>query len=296
MEETLNCNVCEKPGSYAQASEVNTIRCNVRRFGHERFTMWRCTHCNSLHCKEAVDLDAYYADYPMTRQTRDFATERAFANRLRVMRRFGLRDDSLVLDYGCGKGLFVSFLREKGFNATGYDPYVPEFANREILDARFDFVTSQDVIEHVAEPRELAVEYRRLLKTGGMLFIGTPNADEIKLDERFSMELHPPYHRHILSERALRDICLGAGLKPVRTYHRFYFDTPFPMVNTQFIKRYIRKTGGYLDAGFEKPRVAMVLTSPELLFYGFFGYLFRSRGNMLGVFKNVEDSLSGAVA
>jgi hypothetical protein len=118
-----------------------------------------------------------------------------------------------------------------------------------------------------------------------MLFIGTPNADEITLDEGYSMELHPPYHRHILSERALKEICLKAGLKPITIYRRFYYDTLFPMVNTQFIKRYIRKAGGYLDAGFEKPRISMVLTSPELLFYGIFGYFFRARGNMLGVFQ-----------
>ena len=288
MLETVTCNVCEKPGSFERATETNAINCNVRRFGNESFTVWRCTNCKSLHCKEAVDLDAYYVDYPMTKQVRDFATLRAFSNRLRMMRKHGLQPKHSVLDYGCGTGLFVSFLKEHGFNVVGYDPYVAEFSDRATLDGRFDFITSQDVIEHVSEPRELAAEYQLLLKQGGMLFIGTPNADEITLDEHFSMELHPPYHRHILSEKALIDLCQKAGMRRVTVSHRFYYDTLFPMVNTQFIKRYIRKTGGYLDAGFEDPRVGLVLTSPELLFFGFLGYFFRARGNMLGVFQRVE--------
>lgn len=57
------------------------------------------------------------------------------------------------------------------------------------------------------------------------------------------------------------------------------------MINTQFIKHYIHKAGGYLDAGFEDPKIALVLTSPELLFFGFLGYFFRSRGNMTAIFR-----------
>lgn len=288
MLETLNCNVCENPASFELASEANTVFCNVRKFRNESFTVWRCTNCKSLHCKEAVDLDVYYANYPMTKQIRDFATLRAFTNRLRVMQKHGLLHKHSILDYGCGTGLFVSFLKEHGFNSVGYDPYVAEFSDRATLNGRFDFITSQDVIEHVSEPRELAGEYQRLLKRGGMLFIGTPNADEIIVDEHYSMELHPPYHRHILSEKTLIALFQKAGMRNVVVNHRFYYDTVFPMVNTQFIKRYIRKSGGCLDAGFESPKVGLVLTSPELLFFGFLGYFFRSRGNMLGVFQRVE--------
>lgn len=288
MGETLSCNVCASPGSFDQALEANAISCNVRKFGNERFTVWRCANCRSLHCKEAVDLDAYYVDYPMTKQVRDFATQRAFINRLRTMEKYGLQPEHAILDYGCGTGLFVSFLKERGFHAAGYDPYVRAFSDRAILSGRFDFVTSQDVIEHVSEPRELAAEYQRLLNRGGMLFIGTPNADEIELNNTYSMELHQPYHRHILSENALTEVCQQAGLRPIAINRRFYYDTLFPMVNTQFIRRYIRKTGGYLDAGFEAPRVGLVLTSPELLFFGLLGYFFRARGNMLGVFQRAD--------
>lgn len=284
-DETLRCNVCENPGSFDQTPEAKAIHSNVRKFGHESFTVWRCPNCLSLHCKEAVDLEAYYVGYPMRTQSLDFATLRAYQNRLRLMRKHGLQAAHSILDYGCSTGLFLDFLKARGYKAMGYDPYVSEFSDRLTLDREFDFVVSQDVIEHVAEPRELVEVYARLLKTGGKLFIGTPNASEITLDERYSMELHQPYHRHILSETALTALCKQAGLRLITVDHRFYYDTLYPMVNTQFIKRYIHRTGGFLDAGFEEPRVGLVLTSPELLFFGLLGYFFRAQGNMVAIFS-----------
>ena len=283
--ETLICNVCENPGAIDQATEMQSIPCNVRRFGSQSFTVWRCCNCQSLHCKEAVELDDYYLGYPMRNQRPDFATTQAFHNRLRVLKRHGLSRAHMILDFGSGTSLFVDFLKDKGFDAVGYDPYVPEFADRSVLGRRFDFVISQDVIEHVADPRTALQEHVGLLKSGGVLCIGTPNASEIQLTDEFSMELHQPYHQHILSEKALIDMGNRAGLRAVDVYHRFYYDTLFPMVNTQFIKRYVRKAGGFLDAGFEEPRVGLVLRSPELVFFGLFGYFFRARGSMLGVFR-----------
>lgn len=283
--ETVMCNVCENPGSIEQSLEVESVPCNVRKFAHKSFTVWRCPNCLSLHCKETVDLDSYYVGYPMRTQSIDFATGRAYQNRLGLMRRHGLGAAHLILDYGCSTGLFVDFLKSRGYHATGYDPYVSAFSDRSILNNQFDYVSSQDVIEHVADPRELVDEYAGLLKAGGKLLIGTPNASEISLNERYSMELHQPYHRHILSESALTTLCERAGLRRVAVDHRFYYDTLYPMVNTQFIKRYIHRTGGFLDAGFEKPRIGLVLTSPELLFFGFLGYFFRAPGHMVAVFE-----------
>lgn len=294
MSESVTCVACialgeTKPGIFEHASEVSKIRCNVRRFADHVFTVWRCPKCSSLHCKETVDLDEFYAGYPMREQKADFATVRAFGKRLRVMLQHGLKRRHSILDYGSGTALFVDFLKKKGYDAIGYDPYVEQVADRNVLSRAFDFVTSQDVIEHVADPYGSLVEHAQLLKSGGTLCLGTPNASEIALTDEFSMELHPPYHRHILSEKALTDLCRLAKLTPIATYNRFYFDTLFPMVNTQFIKRYIRRTGGFLDAGFEEPRIGTILLSPELLFFGFFGYFWRAPGNMTVVLRKISN-------
>lgn len=287
MNDTVLCNVCDQPGKFGTAAEVGRIRCNVRRFGSEAFTIWRCPNCRSLHCKESVDLNRYYAGYPMRMQKADFATSRAFDNRLRLHRQYGMKPTHSILDYGSGTSLFVAHLRRKGFDAVGYDPYVPTDADRATLARKFDVITTQDVIEHVEDPMVLLKELSGRLQPGGLLFVGTPNASEIEINEEYSMELHPPYHRHLMSEAALAQLGRRAGFELRGTHRRFYYDTLFPTVNTQFIRRYVHKSGGFLDAGFEDPQISLVLKSPELIFFGFFGYFLRARGNMLSVFRKV---------
>ena len=50
-----------------------------------------------------------------------------------------------VLDYGCGKALF----HQKEWNATLYDPAVPEYSNEPT--GKFDLVICTDVLEHIPE-------------------------------------------------------------------------------------------------------------------------------------------------
>jgi hypothetical protein len=42
---------------------------------------------------------------------------------------------------------------------------------------------------------------------------------------------------------------------------------------------------GVLDAAFEPPRTSVILRSPSLVFFAFFGYFFPARDNMVAVFR-----------
>src|SRR6185369_5250482 len=104
-----------------------------------------------------------------------------------------------IWDYGCGAGLFVKFLRDRGYeNVSGYDAFVPEYSVRYRQEGSYDAVVSYDVIEHADDTREFMVSLARLVKPGGILVIGTPNADNVPLERIKDPSLHPPYHRHIL--------------------------------------------------------------------------------------------------
>ena len=56
---------------------------------------------------------------------------------------------SSLLDYGCGKGSILAYLKESYPNifCLGYDPAVPMFNN--IPNSNFDCVFSNDVLEHI---------------------------------------------------------------------------------------------------------------------------------------------------
>jgi len=283
LEDTTLCPLCDEPGALAGTRDVVRVASNVRKFRDEPFTVWRCEHCRSLHAKEGVELAPYYAGYPLQNQRLDFFTRVSFRNRLKILERGGLRRGQRVLDYGCGAGMFVRYLRDAGYDIIGYDPYSPEFADRARLATRFDALISQDVLEHAEVPSEMLQEWAGLLNDGGLLFVGTPNADEIDLQqpELYSFEIHQPYHRHLLSEQALVDAAAKVGFTPVVVDKRFYIDTWVPFNNLAFARAYVARLGGDLDAAFEPPHVATVLRTPKLWFLGYFGRFLRSRGNLL---------------
>ena len=64
---------------------------------------------------------------------------------------------------------------------AGYDAYAPAFADPAALTRTYDCVVSQDVVEHVADPRALLATFDRLCRPGGVIAIGTPDASGIDL-------------------------------------------------------------------------------------------------------------------
>ena len=286
MAACAECNLCNQPGTYSGAPEVHRVPCNVRQFKDHIFTLWRCTGCGSLHCLEDADLPTYYAEYPLKKQRLSFSEEIGYGNRLKLMNRQGVHRAHRVLDYGCGAGLYVNFLRQKKYsNAFGYDPFVPEYADHGILDSPFDAVVSYDVIEHEDDPAAFMRAIRAVVRPGGLVVIGTPNADRISATLQGDPNLHVPYHRHILSERLLLAAARKQGMEPVHIYRRSFYDSLVPTVNSHFMWAYIRKSGGLLDAAVEPPQVALVLRSPRMVLAAFFGYFMPAGDYILASFR-----------
>jgi 2-polyprenyl-3-methyl-5-hydroxy-6-metoxy-1,4-benzoquinol methylase len=255
------------------------------------FTVWRCTNCASLHSKEDAALPHYYRDYPLQRQELDPGLRIAYSNRLRLLKQRGLKRTSSILDFGCGSGAFVKFLQEQGYErSSGYDAYAEAYSDPSVLGCRYDLVVSYDVVEHAEDPRACFEEFATLLAPGGVLAIGTPNADHVSLKQRTAPELHQPYHRHILSERALTDAATKVGLEVEHVYRRLYIDSLYPGMNARFVWGYYTALGGQIDALTEPIRASKVFGSPKLLFWAFFGYFFPERGNILVSFRKPREA------
>lgn len=95
-----------------------------------------------------------------------------------------------VLDVGCGNGGFLLKAREAGWEVMGVDPD-PEavttarqqglevrLGSIEVFDGEsglFDAITLSHVIEHVHDPKSVLADVYRLLKSGGTLYLDTPN-------------------------------------------------------------------------------------------------------------------------
>ena len=274
---TRICNVCSDGGRFEASREVARVNSNVRRFRGEQFTVWRCPGCGSLHSLEDIDYARYYDGYFMQRQKMDFFARRLFSSRLRELERGGLSPGHTVLDYGCGNGNFVRFLQGRGYSAAkGYDPFSQEFADRSVCDRRYDVVNSQDVIEHAPDPGRFLDELADLVRRpGGVLAIGTPNAEHIDLRDPLDAvgQLHQPFHRHVLTGKRLVSLMERRGFRVDRVVPRSYVETWLPFVNSVFLFNYMAAVDGTVDSGFDPIRLRLILGSPTLLFYGLFGRL-----------------------
>lgn len=283
MTKGATCVFCGTSTDERRPADSAPVRCNVREFGSEVFNVWRCARCGSLHTLEPIDYDRYYRNYPIQRQKYDAFTRVTLARRLEILIRSGLSGGKTLLDYGCGSGHFVRFAREKGVKAEGYDPYSEEFGNRTVLDRSYDFVTAQDVLEHVDDPLAFIDDMKRYVAPGGCVVIGTPNADAIDLHHPLDQigPLHQPYHRHIASAAELQRMVAAGGWQVVEFSKDWYVDTRVPFVNSAFLFRYFQSGGGFMDVGFDPVSPLHMIKHPSLFFWGLFGSFFSRKTDMV---------------
>ncbi len=249
------CNLCDEVGTLAAAQEVIEINSNVRKYSQERFTVWRCNHCRSIHSRDIVELDRYYQDYPFQRQQLNLYWRIGCQELIRRLVRAGLKRDSSLLDYGCGSGLFLKQLRKQGFiNTKGYDAFDKRYCDPGVLDNTYDCVFLQDVIEHVEDPAALLDRVASMTKSGGIICIGSPDAENLNLSQpdKCYHSLHQPYHIHILSRQALRSLAYQRGLQVKHFYDVYYADSFIPLANVRYGRYYAEIFDNTMDLAFEK--------------------------------------------
>lgn len=131
------------------------------------------------------------------------------------------------LDYGCGAGGLVQYLRHSGVaEATGFDVGwaadtmrsrgLPVLSESEIsLHAgTFDVVTAIEVIEHTRDPVVELSRMRSLLAPGGILFLTTGNARPYRghiAEWRYAI---PEIHISLFEPTTLEIALRAAGFEP----------------------------------------------------------------------------------
>lgn len=273
--DALKDQTCILCGCSGGSSEIAQIRSNVRKFREQRFQVWRCPDCQSLHCEKVDDLESYYKDYVFRCAPSGYFFNQWFRILLKRLVRSGLRPEDSLLDYGCGSGLLLEYLKRHGYrNCHGYDPYVERYRDESVLNQTYDVILSFDVIEHVESPQVLVTSLKKLIKSDGWLCIFTPRADGIDLErsEEFINALHMPYHLHILSEDALIRMFAQKGFKFDCIYRRWFQDSWMPLTSRRFIEGLQKSHGNDVDSLFEPLRLGVILTTPSLWFHSVFGY------------------------
>lgn len=116
-----------------------------------------------------------------------------------------------ALDYGCGTGPVVAkLLREKDYDIQLYDPYFK--SDKGILEKKYDFIFSCEVIEHFYKPQQEFAFLSSLLKPNGKLFCQTFLFSE-KIDFENWFYKNDPTHVFFYHEKSFAFICEKFGFK-----------------------------------------------------------------------------------
>jgi SAM-dependent methyltransferase len=228
------------------------IESAVAPFVRKDYDILECRDCRFYFVNPAIDLTpaewaGVYGDEYFTKMTS--AHERS-RRRDRQQRLGWLREafDGIIgnfLDIGCGEGYVLIDAHHLGWRTVGIDiadGRIPqahiegiEYISGDLFevafpDSSFDAIYMDSVLEHVAEPVRMVGEIRRILRPGGVLYLGVPNEDSLLNDARkalyiltgrrsLSTRIKPfkrPYHVIGFTEKSLKSIFRNNGFEFVR--------------------------------------------------------------------------------
>lgn len=173
---------------------------------------------------------------------------------------FSMIDSGTVLDLGCGDGLLLSLLKDKGVKGKGLDisengiekaktkgldVSIYDFSNRLPFDDNtFDTVIMLDLLEHLYNPEFLLSEARRVSKKN--IIVGVPNFNS--LPARIQMllgkipENNQPKKGHIFwfNYNIIRAIFARVNLKIIKIDSNTLFEKRFPISKvTKYLSRLV---------------------------------------------------------
>ncbi len=135
-----------------------------------------------------------------------------------------------ILDIGCGFGETLAYHRARGCDAHGVEAdqnvrRVAEALGLQVQiglfdpdhypEASFDWVTMDQVLEHMRDPVQTLRGVARILRRGGSAVVSTPNAGGwgARVFGRRWINWHVPYHQQFFTRRSLE---IASGLADLR--------------------------------------------------------------------------------
>lgn len=155
--------------------------------------LFRCPCCQLISSKYFADLKIYdfnyaktYREYEISELGQDIIRHRASFIVSKIQ-------EGSLLDFGCGTGSLIQYLRtHSDLEVSGWDVN-PTFGFNDpmILFEKFDIVTFFDSLEHLQNPKETLEALN-----AKHLFIVIPSLDDIQIDDILQWRHYKP-HEHL---------------------------------------------------------------------------------------------------
>lgn len=137
-----------------------------------------------------------------------------------------------VLDIGCGLGEALGYHEARGCEAWGteadrnadraaerfgYRINIGIFNHDDYPKKYFDYVTLDQVMEHIREPQANLSDISKILKPGGYIVLSTPNYRGLsaRIFRRKWLHWHVPYHLHYFTRESMDRLAHTTGFELV---------------------------------------------------------------------------------
>jgi 2-polyprenyl-3-methyl-5-hydroxy-6-metoxy-1,4-benzoquinol methylase len=229
------CPVCSSP-HVSRKLEV----CDDRYGFPGTFTINECHACDHLFLNgkfsDEILKELYTKYYPRStfklehyRPAKEVKDFRSWLNGERRSAYCWVPKNVRVLDIGCGFGETLGYHEARGCAVYGVeaDENVQRVANKhgfkvhvglfdpDVYETNyFDYVTMDQVIEHVTTPLATLKGVARVLKHGGFAIVSTPSAQGwgAKIFGRRWINWHAPYHLQFFSKKSMQYAAGQAGM------------------------------------------------------------------------------------
>lgn len=158
-----------------------------------------------------------------------------------------------ILDVGCGRGVLLGSLADRGHEVHGMDVSETAVAGTDprahikvagcltecdYPDDYFDQVILWHVLEHLTNPREVLAEIHRILKPGGQVIVAVPNFSSFQSQWSGPAWFHLDLPRHLFHfpVGGLRRILERTGFEIAREQHFSLRQNPFGWVQSALNK------------------------------------------------------------
>lgn len=141
---------------------------------------------------------------------KDHITPEAYKRYSHILDRFEhFRSNGRILDLDCSHGEFLEMAKERGWNVVGTADtkealeickskgleMIEGALNLETFEeGSFDIVCARNIIEHSQTPNEVVQKIHRILRSGGLAYVTTPNFNSFlrfRLKEKYSIISYP---------------------------------------------------------------------------------------------------------